>query len=153
MSQILYSWKFSDSKNRGNLWYTIAFSLVLGLAIWWFLTKQYGMSFIILLIAGLVYFIENNSQEEIAVVIKDQWIKIDQSFYDYGKIQSYNFVFQWENPIFLRLFLKKQALRTLDLRIDENIIHTLKDILPQLIEESEKQEITLSEKLIKTLKL
>jgi hypothetical protein len=40
------------------------------------MTKQYGMSFIVLLIAGLVYFIENNSDEEINVIITLLGVKV-----------------------------------------------------------------------------
>jgi len=76
MSNILYSWKFDDKKNRSQLWYIIAFSVVIWLAVWWFLTKQYGMSFIILLLSGLILFVENNSEDSVEVQISDMWIYI-----------------------------------------------------------------------------
>ena len=77
MSKVIYEWEFDDNKNRWTLWYIIALSIVLWLSIWWFFTKQYWMSFIILLIAWLVYFVENNSSDEIKVEILDLWINVN----------------------------------------------------------------------------
>ncbi|MDQ7023256.1 MAG: hypothetical protein Q9M97_07095 [Candidatus Gracilibacteria bacterium] len=89
MKNMLYSWTFPDTKNRGQLWYSIVFSIIIGLVIWGFLTKQYGMSFIILLLSGLVFYIENNSSDTIAIEITELGMKVDEFFYDYSKIESY----------------------------------------------------------------
>ena len=72
----IYTCTFSDKRERGTLWYIIALSIVIGLSIWWFMTKQYWMSFIVLLIAWLVYFIENNSDEEVKVLVTAMGIKV-----------------------------------------------------------------------------
>ncbi len=153
MSEIIYSWKFEDNKDRGALWYTIALSLVLGLAIWGFLTKQYGMSFIVLLISGLVYFVENNSPDEVSVNITELWVKISDSFYDFGNISSYSFIYEWEHAVYLRMHMKKKWLREIDLKLNNEIAAELKNVLPNFLEESNKWTLSFSEKLIHILKL
>jgi hypothetical protein len=152
-NNIHYTWKFNDEKNRGTLWYIITLSIVIWLVIWWFLTKQYWMSFIVLLIAWLTYFIENNSPEQIEVNISELWIKIWNSFYDYSKIDSYTFIYTWENANVLRLHFNKKWLRYIDLPITNNLVSDLKWILSDFIEENSKGELSFSEKLIKILKL
>lgn len=150
---ILYSWKFDDNKNRGSMWYIVALSVVIWLAIWWFLTKQYWMSIIILLIAWVFYYIENNSDDEINVIINELWIKIWSSFYDFSKIDSYSFIYNWENAVFLRLELNKKWLRVLDLDIDNTIALNLKWILTNYLTENPKGELKFVEKIISLLKL
>jgi hypothetical protein len=45
------NWKFNSKKEKSQLWYIIAFSMVIGLSIWGFATNQYAMSFVIILLA------------------------------------------------------------------------------------------------------
>ncbi len=71
MSQELYKWTFHTKKDRGHLWYIIAFACVIGLVIWGFLTSQYGMSFVIILLAGVTFYIENNSEDSVEIVISE----------------------------------------------------------------------------------
>jgi signal transduction histidine kinase len=153
MKDTIYTWKFEDKKNRWPLWYIIALSIVIWLSIWWFLTKQYWMSFIILLISWLTYFIENNKEDEIEVNINNLWIKISTIFYDYSKIDSYTFIYNNENAVFLRLNLNKKWIRNIDLYVNNEITEELKNILPNFIKEDKKAELSFSEKLISLLKL
>jgi hypothetical protein len=153
MSEILYSWKFNDTKNRWKLWYIIAISIVIWSTIWWFFTKQYWLSFIILLIAWLYYFVENNSLDTVEVQILNTWIKIDWVFYDYSSIASYWFIYKNEQPIWLRINLNKKWLRFIDVKANRENISNIKSTFSNEIEETEKIELTFSEKIINLLKL
>ena len=149
----IYTWEFNDKKNRWSLWYIIALSIIIGLSIWWFLTKQYWMSFIVLLIAWFGYFVENNSDDQVVVKIKELWIKVSWTFYDYSSIESFWIVYKWENAILLRLNLNKRWLRHIDIKINNNLAGDLKSILEKFIEQTGKIDLTLSEKIIQLLKL
>jgi signal transduction histidine kinase len=153
MSENLYSWEFNDKKKRGQLWYIIAISIIIWTTIWWFLTKQYWLSFIVLLIGWLYYFNENNSQDIIKIQLLDIWIKINWIFYDYSSIDNYSIIYKEENPLLLRLYLNKRGLRNIDIKINRKNIIQIKNILSNYIEESEKWELTISEKMINLLKL
>jgi len=153
MSEKIYSWKFNDTKNRWKMWYVIAISIVIWTTIWWFLTKQYWLSFIILLIAWLYYFVENNSLDNVEVTITDEWIKIDWIYYDYSSIDKYWFIYKSEEPIWLRLFLNKKWLRFMDVKIKRQNISEIRLNLNNYLEEGEKIELTVSEKIINILKL
>jgi len=153
MSETIYTWTFSSKKYRWNSWYMIAFSIVVWLVIWWFLTKQYWMSFIVLLISWLILFTENNSDDDLTVKINELWIKAGESFYDFSRIDSYTFIYSWEKAIFLRLNLNKKWLRNIDLIVNNEITSKLNEILPNFLEENPKLELTLSEKIISLLKL
>ena len=149
----IYNWEFSDDKNRWKLWYTIAISAVIWLSIWWVLTKQYWLSFIIIFISWIYFFVENNSSEHISVDINELWIKIDWFFYDFSKINKYWFIYHWEHAVALRLMLSKKWIKNIDLKINNDICWELKQILPNFLEEAEDSELTTSEKLINLLKL
>lgn len=149
----LYTWNFPDVKNRWSLWYIIALSLVIGLVIWGFLTKQYGMSFILLLITGIAYFVENNSDDEVTVEISELWIRVGWTFYDFSRIPAYAFIYDGDNAIFLRLNLAKKWVKQIDLKVNNEITTELKQILPRFIEENPKQDLSFLERMIHLLKL
>ena len=150
---MVYSWKFEDKKDRWQMWYIIVFSIVIGLVIWWFFTKQYWMSFVILLISGIAIYIENNSDDEVIVELWELGIKVWETFYDYSKISWYTFIYEWEHAVILRLQLIKKWIKTVDLIVDNNITSELTDILPNHIQENEKEDLSLSDKVIRMLKL
>lgn len=150
---ILYSWEFEDTKDRWAYWYIIALSIVIWIAIWWFITRQYGMSFVVLFISWLFYFIENNSDDIVKVTLTDLWIQIWANFYEYAKISNYSYIYDNGTPIFLRLNINKIGLKNIDLNIDQNIIQELKNILSNYIEEDTKWELSVMERLIHKLKL
>lgn len=149
----LYSWKYDDIKHRSPIWYMIALSIAIWLIIWGFLTRQYGMSIVIMLAGGFFYFLENNSEDEVEVSITDLGIKVQGNFYDYSRIKAYSLVYQSDRAVFLRLLINKRGIGVLNLNIDNNIAANIRSILPNFIEENEKQEITLGEKIIQLLKL
>lgn len=153
MGNILYSWKFEDKKNRSQLWYIIALSVVIWLTIWWFLTKQYWMSFIILLISWLVFYVENNSEDEIEVKISEQWLYIGTTFYDYNSISKYTVWYQNDSAELLRLHLNKKGIAVLDLKIANSNIVNIQMYLNEFIEDGWKAEISSTDKLIKFLNL
>lgn len=153
MSNILYSWKFDDKKNRSQLWYIIAFSVVIWLAVWWFLTKQYWMSFIVLLVSGFFIFIENNSDDTIEVKISDMWMYIWNTFYEYDSISKYATWYQWDSADFIRIYLKKKWIAVLDLKTNNEIINDIHGYLNQYIENNGKVELSQSDKIIRLLNL
>lgn len=155
MSDNIYSWKFDDTKERWILWYIIALSIALWLCLWWFLTKQYIMSFIVLLISGIMYYVEVNSDEIVEVKISNIWVKIAWKFYDYKVINSIWIVYDNEKAIFLRFFFNKKWIKVLDVKINDEIVNDIKNALFYHIdsEDMEKIEITFIEKIIHLLKL
>lgn len=149
----IYSWEFEDNKNRWQYWYIIALSIIIWIVIWWFITGQYGLSFIILLVSGLFYFYENNSEDIIKIALYDLWLKIWDNFYEYAKIEKYTFIYNWDIPIYLRLVINKVSLSHIDLKINKAIMLELKEILPNYIEEDSKWELSFIERLMHKLKL
>lgn len=150
---ILYNWKYEDVKNRSPIWYVIALSIAIWLIVWGFLTRQYGMSIVIMMLSWFFFFLENNADENIEVILTDLWIKVQNNFYDYAKISWFHIVYDWENAVYLRLGINKRSLRTLSIRVDNTIAADLRSILSNFVEENEKQEITFGEKILHLLKI
>lgn len=153
MNEVLYSFTFSNDKNRWPLWYMIALSILIWVVIWWFLTRQYVMSFLFILVAWVWFFIENNSEENTIVEINNLWIKINSQFYDYPKIMYYTVFYENGEAYLLRLTLNKKWLKYIDLKINNEIVLALNDILPKYIKQNEKSELEFVDKIINLLKL
>ncbi len=149
----LYNWNYEDSKNRSPLWYMIALSIAIGLVIWWFFTRQYGMSIVIMLIAWFFFYVENNSEDSVNVDITDLWIRVQDIFYDYSRIRSYSLIYWWDQALYLRLHLKKRWVAVANIRIDNNIASDIRQILPNYVEEQAQQEMSFLEKLLHKLQL
>ena len=153
MEQILYTWSFEDSKNRSPLWYSIAFAIIIGLVIWWFLTAQYGLSFILLLITGLAYFIENNSDDIVTVSIHELGIQVWEWFYDFAKISSCSYIYEWSNAILMRIVLHKKWFRFIDIPVNNEQVTDIKNILQDKIPESGEAKLSLGQKILRKIKL
>jgi len=106
-----------------------------------------------MILGWLVYFIENNSPDEINVSINELWIQVWNNFYDFWEINSFTMIYNWNIPQILRLNLNKKNLKHLDLYIDESNANEIKNTLLNFIEENSKEQLTLIEKIIKLLKL
>lgn len=150
---MIYSWNFSTEKNRWTSWFLIRATIMIAFVIWGFLSKVYMMSIAILLVSGIYFFTENNSESEVEVQISDLWIKVWNSFFDFSKISSYSFIYEDENAVLLRLKLIAKWFKILDLKIDNNITRDLKAILPSYIAEDPKEDFSNMEKIIRLLKL
>lgn len=135
------------------MWYIVAFAGVIGLVIWWFLTSQYGMSFVVLLLAGVFYFVENNAADEMTVSISDLWVSVGEMFYDFAKIRSFCYLYDGQTAKILRLKVDKRTISNLDLDIDNAIAAELKAILPNYLKEDPRWEFSFSDRFIRLMKL
>lgn len=150
---MIYSWNFSTEKNRWKAWFLIRATIMIAFVIWWFLSKVYMMSIAILLVSGIYFFSENNSDPQVSVEITDLWIKVSNSFFDFSKISSYSLIYENDNALLLRLKLIWKWFKILDLKIDNEIAKNLKAILPSYIAEDPKEDLSNIEKIIRLLKL
>jgi hypothetical protein len=149
MWEVLYSWKFSSKKERSAVWYMIALSVVIGIVIWWFITRQYGLSLVLLLAAGIVFYVENNSEDEVSVNITEWGIQLVDSFYDFSKINQYIFMTNGNQTVMVRFFINKwRSNRFLDIDIDSQVAQNLKNILPNFLPEWQSQELSITDKII-----
>ena len=103
MSDLLYLWSFDSKKNRSSLWYVIVLSIAIGLIIWGFLSKQFWMSFVIIILIWLIFYIENNSSDIIKVNIIETWIKVENNFYAFSNLSSYTIIYENDMAVLLRL--------------------------------------------------
>ncbi len=152
-NEILYSWTFNTKKQKWILWYTITISVAIWLIIWWFLNKIYGLSFVIIILSWLYYFIETNSPEILEVKLTNDWVIVWNNLYDFWDIKSFSVIFNNNKPFLLRLNLTKKWLKKLDLYINEENHNKIKEILTNFIEENKEEELTTTEKITNLLKL
>jgi len=150
---ILYEWEYDDIKNRSSLWYIIALSIAISLIIWWFISGQYGLSIAVMLVSWIFFFLENNSEDRVRAVILDSGIKAQDAFYEFWKISAFRIAYEWDQAIFLRLNIQRKTSKIVTLRIDNSIAQDIRRILLWYIEESDREDIGILEKITHYLKL
>jgi len=111
------------------------------------------MSFVVLLVAGVAFFVENNSEDHVNVRVSDLGIKVGDKFYDFSRINSYTFMYSGENAILMRLSLNQRGIKMIDLKIDNSIASELKSILLNFIEENPQKDMSFVDRMIHFLKL
>jgi len=154
MSDLLYLWSFDSKKNRSSLWYVIVLSIAIGLIIWGFLSKQFWMSFVIIILIWLIFYIENNSSDIIKVNIIETWIKVENNFYAFSNLSSYTIIYENDMAVLLRLNISNKFwTRNIDVGIDNTITSDIKNILSNFLEENNKQQLTFIDKMTRLLKL
>ena len=154
MANILYSWQFSDKKNRWAIWYSLSVAIAIWIIAWWFLQKQYWISIVTIMLIWLFFYMENNSTDIIPVSITEEWVHVLDSFYSFSNIKSYSIIYDNDKAVLLRLQISKK-IRTLfsDIPLDNANVNEVKNVLSNFIEEDKKWELWFVEKLIKILKL
>ncbi len=154
MSENLYTWKFPWRKNHSGMWYIVALSLVIGIVLWGFITRQYGLSLVLLLASWIFFYVENNSEDEVFVTINGYGIQIWGSFYDFSKIDQYAFITNSNQIILIRFYINKsRTSRFLDIELNDKIAADLQTILPNFLPEWQRQELGLTDKLIRLFNL
>ncbi len=98
-------------------------------------------------------FVENNSEDVIEAKISDMWIYVGESFYDFESIAKYSTAYQWDNALFIRIYLKRKWVAVLDIKLDNQILWDIQNILDQYIENSGKTELSQTDKIIRLLNL
>lgn len=106
-----------------------------------------------MLVVWFFFFIENNSEDVVKVDITELWIKVQDVFYDYSRIESFSVLYHGESAVYLQLRLKKRGVTFANLRVDNAIVNNIRGILMEYIEERPKWEISFIEKVTHLLKL
>ena len=150
----MFSWEFSSKKEKNALWYLIAGVVGLTLIIWGISIGLYIMSVVVFIFAGVYILVENNSPETVHVEVNENGIEIEETFYDYGKIESFGYVYQNSTPLFLRLHLKSKTLRMVDVPLTQDVNPAeMRAYLGGFLPESEQSELSFTERMIQLFRL
>lgn len=87
------------------------------------------MSFIFMLLAGLVFYVENNAEDEITVLVTELGVKVSDKFYDYSRISSFSFIFDGQEAVYLKLHIKQKGIPFIQLKVDNSIVSQVRPIL------------------------
>lgn len=150
----MFNWQFSNKKERSSSWYIWAIVVALALVIWGYLTTQYILSIVVILLVWVFFLIENNSPEIVSVTIDENGVLISESFYDFPKIETFAVIYNSNVPLYLRIRFKSRWLKIVDIPLEWKInAADLRAFLLQYIEEDSKTEMSTTDKLVNFLKL
>ncbi len=152
----MYEWIVPGRKDHSPSWYMLAGISLLSLAIWWAISGIYALTVVVIIMAGVYILLENNAPESTRAVVSQNGIGVGEVFYDYGKISWFEVVYQDETARFIRISLKKNNLRTIDIPVDileksDFTVGDVRNFLLQYIPEGEGSELTFLDKIIEKL--
>jgi len=96
---------------------------------------------------------ENNSKDEVNIYIYELWIKIDNNFYEFTKINSFTIIYTDEFADVLRFYVDNKLINKIDLKIDNNILNDTYSFLSERINEDKTWWYTFVDKIVNFLKL
>ncbi|GAB0174599.1 MAG: hypothetical protein HHAS10_04780 [Candidatus Altimarinota bacterium] len=151
----MFHWQFSTSPGKPKGWYIIALVVVLSLVIYGVIEGMYLMSIVAFLFAGVYILMENNAIPISTVDINDRIIKVNDTIYEFDKIDRFALLSDGEgNPIMLRLFIKKGISSVIDIPFTTEVDSaSLKDFLLSVIPYDANADWTRTDKIIHTMRL
>ena len=150
----MFSWEFASKKEKSRIWYAIAGAVGIGLIVWGILIGLVVMSVVVLIFAGVYLLVENNSPDTVHVEVNENGIGLEETFYDYGKIDSFAYVYEGAKPLFLRLHLKSKMLRMVDVPLNADVNPAeMRAYLATFLPESEQSELSFTERLVHVFRL
>ena len=76
------------------------------------------------------------------------------SFFNYSKISSFSIIYDWEKAEYLRLNLAKKGIKIINIPVTWlNNIPEIRQFLSENIKEDSKWELSMTDKMLNTLKL
>lgn len=113
---------------------------------------------VVVITAGVYILLENNAPASTRAIVNRNGIGVGEVFYDYGQIAGFEIVFREKEPKFIRISLKKNNLRTIDIPVDilreaGVEIGDLRAFIMQYVPEGEGSELTAIDRLIERLGL
>ena len=150
----MFEWQFSSRRERSSTWYMTAAVIAMALVVWGIIIGLYIMSIVVFIFIGVYLLYENNSPDLIHVTIDENGIGVNEGFYDYAKIATFNLIYEGARPIFLNIILKSRVSGGVRLYLDPSLSPAdLRSYLALYLPESEKGELTLIEKILLILKI
>ena len=150
----MYSWSFSNHKDRTPLWYIVGAILVLSLVIYGIIAQVYLMSIVAVLFSGTYILIENNSSDVTEVKIDEKKLQVNETIYYWENFESFSIIEANGAPLFLRLYPKKKIGTTIDVPFTEKVhIEEVRSLLLSVLEENENTQIGKMDTLIYLSKL
>jgi len=103
--------------------------------------------------AGVYFFMENNSEDEVHVQITPLGIRINNEFLSFGSISNYSVIYNADQAIYLQLFTQKSMIKTTNLHINNQIALELEQVLPHFLQNAGEGQMKVIDRIINLLKL
>lgn len=149
----MFSWSFSNKKSRTSKWYITAIICVLVFLIYGIISGVYMMSIAILLFAWVFLLIENNSVPMTNVIIDQNWIHLNQEFYEWNNFDSFGIFYVWNLQI-VRLISKNKIANVFDIPLSPEIDKIeLANFLSNFVTENKNMKANNLDNLARIIKI
>ena len=150
----MFSWIYNVKKNKWKLWYLIAIAIILAFALWGLIMGLYAMTIVVLLLAWVYFLVENNSNNDVTVIIDEAWVTISNTFYSYSQLDYFAIIHSWNRPLLLRIKHKWNNSSFTDVYLIEWLnISEIRIFLSDYIQEKSNVEMTFVEMILYMLKI
>lgn len=139
----MFSWSFSNKKNRSSSWYIIASIAAISFIIFGIVSQLYLLSVVVVLLIGTFILIENNDAEATQVNIDEYQITIGGTKYFWWDFSQFSVVVSEWHAVFLRLIPKRKiaTVLTIPFSVEVNVLE-LREFLLNILPEDTNNELT-----------
>lgn len=102
----MFTWQVVSKEHRSSQWYMIGGAIILALVFWGIFMGMYALSVVVLLLAGVAVFANNNTPDTTEIVIDENGIQIGQAFYEWTQVGAYALQHDNGRAILLRLYFQ-----------------------------------------------
>lgn len=139
----MFSWEFSNKKNRGPIWYIIGLIVVGTLVMFGILTQFYLLSVITVLFTGVIVLIENNTAPTTRVNILEDRVIIDNETFMFEKYATFRIITIDNYAYSLRFLSEKRFGTSLDIPFSQEVdVEALKNFLLPIFPTGKDEEIS-----------
>lgn len=149
------SWKtyLYPAYEKGKYWYVLAIIAVLGFAAYGVLTNSWTFSVVVLITAGVYYYIHSQDNPVIEVVVTDVGIRVGERVYRYTDLKTYWIDY---NPPYvqdLHLVLRNDLKQDITIQMHGPNPTEVRTVLSQYLPEWEERQKNFTESITNVMGL
>ena len=154
-NKLLLEWQAPEfiKHEKSQNWFIGAGIAVLALIAYALYTNSATMAIVFIVLAGVYYLTHNQQPKRLSIKVTQLGVYVDQVFYPYNMINAFWIVYNPPVVRTLNLRLSGKGAGKLTLQLDEQNPVDVRTLLAKEIPEVEGQQETLTELLIRVLKL
>jgi len=138
---------------RGPLWVMVMSALAIGLIFYGIVADSIAFSLVVVLFAGVFFLTHKHQPKIVQMAITDLGVVVGEKFYPFSQIRKFWIIFDPPEVKTLNLRLGQGAVRDVAIQLDDQNPSEIRALLANEIQEWTDRTETLTEILIRVLKL
>jgi hypothetical protein len=151
----LIRWRAPEyaNRDRGPVWKGVMSVIVISLIAYGILTDSVPFALVIVLLVAVFMLTHKNNPGKVEVALTDMGVRFGERFYPYDDIRAFWIYFDPPEVKTLNLSVSKGAIREVSIQLEEENPAEIRALLSSEVKELKNKSESLTEILIRILKL